>query len=88
MTPVRAVTDTVRRMSNEELIARCRARRTLRDTPALARALRKEAGLTLVEVAATLGVSHATVSRWETGQRVPRGDDAQRYLDLLRKAAA
>lgn len=70
-----------------DCIARARARRVIRDTPAVARDLRRQSALSLAEVGRALGVSHAAVHRWETGRRIPRGDLAVRYLDLLRRAA-
>lgn len=72
--------------ATDDLVARARARRTVRDAPELVRSLRREAGLTLAEVGEALGVSHVAVRRWERGERVPRGDLARRYLDLLREA--
>ena len=74
-------------MSTTDVVNIARARRTIRDTPAVARDLRRQSGLSLYEVGAALGVSHAAVWRYETGQRIPRGDVAVRYLDLLRRAA-
>jgi DNA-binding transcriptional regulator YiaG len=35
------------------------------------------------EVARGVGVAVATVSRWEAGQRIPRGAAALRYGELL-----
>ena len=70
-----------------QIIARAHARRTLRVAPALARDLRLQAGLSQNEVGAALGVSHAAVSRWESGKRLPRGDLAERLLRLLMQAA-
>lgn len=49
-----------------------------------ARLMRHEAGLSQAEVARLLGVSCATVSRWESGSRVPRAADALNYFELLR----
>lgn len=48
-----------------------------------ARSVRLAAGLSLGEVARTLGVSPSTILRWETGERSPRGELALRYTDLL-----
>ena len=48
-----------------------------------ARALRIQAALTQHEVAGMCGVSAATVSRWETGLRVPRGLAALRWARLV-----
>jgi len=35
-----------------------------------------------------LGVDRVTVTRWETGTRVPRGDLRLRYIELLEELAA
>jgi DNA-binding transcriptional regulator YiaG len=48
-----------------------------------ARALREEAGLSMAEIARAAGVHKATVYRWETGRRRPRGEAAERYLAVL-----
>lgn len=56
-----------------------------------ARELRQRAQLSLPEAAAACGVSHVCVSRWERGERRPRGPGALRYaalLDALAKAEA
>jgi transcriptional regulator with XRE-family HTH domain len=53
-----------------------------------ARTLRESAGLSISEVARELGVSPAAVSRWERGQRVPRGASAERWARLLRQVSA
>jgi transcriptional regulator with XRE-family HTH domain len=45
--------------------------------------LRREAHLSQAEVAAELGVSPSAVSRWEAGDRLPRGRAARRYARLL-----
>jgi len=45
--------------------------------------LRTRAGLTQAQVGAACGVSHAAVSRWESGGRLPRGKRAVRYARLL-----
>ena len=49
-----------------------------------ARPIRLNAGLSLGEVARSIGVSPATVLRWETGERVPHGEAAVEYGRLLR----
>ncbi len=69
------------------VLALARARRTLRSTPHAVRNLRKKALLTQAEVGAALGVSHGAVCQWELGNRVPRGDQAVRLLQLLEEAA-
>jgi DNA-binding XRE family transcriptional regulator len=48
-----------------------------------ARKIRQNVGLSLYDLARDLGVTPGTVSRWETGMRVPRGEAALRYADLL-----
>ena len=53
-----------------------------------ARSIRLAAGISTVELARAIGVSHVTVWRWEQGTRVPRGEAAIRYgeaLDALMK---
>ena len=49
-----------------------------------ARRIREVAGVSLAEVGAEVGTTAPTVQRWETGQRVPRGEAALRYGRLLR----
>jgi len=53
-----------------------------------ARHIREAAGLSASEVARQLGVSPAAVSRWERGERVPRGELAERWAEVLRALAA
>lgn len=53
-----------------------------------ARQIRLAAGLSLYDVARDVGVRAGTVSRWETAQRVPRGEAAVRWAELLRDLAA
>lgn len=48
-----------------------------------ARRIRERARLTVREVAKGIGVDPATVSRWERGMTVPRGDQAARWESLL-----
>jgi transcriptional regulator with XRE-family HTH domain len=50
-----------------------------------ARLIREGAGLSTVELARELGVSPGAVSLWERGRRVPRGDVAERYAQVLRQ---
>lgn len=49
-----------------------------------AREIRKNANLSTPDVAKVCGVYPVTVSRWELGQRRPRGEPARRYAHLLR----
>jgi transcriptional regulator with XRE-family HTH domain len=56
-----------------------------------ARQLRIEAGHTLRDVGDSLDVDPACVSRWERGERVPRGRNVvayDRYLQRLAKTVA
>lgn len=50
-----------------------------------ARTIRLQAGVSLAEVAAEVPATAAAVHRWETGQRLPRGDYATGYLAVLRR---
>lgn len=52
-----------------------------------ARQLRESAGLSLQEIADVVGVTQASISRWELGQRKPRGEAAVRYGRLLQTLA-
>ena len=70
----------------DDLLARIRRRRQFR--PALARALRQDAGVSQAEIAATLEIDHSTVCKWEGGQRTPRGELADRYFDFLAQLEA
>ena len=51
--------------------------------PALRGAIRQDAGLSQADVAEAIGVTRAAVSRWETGDRRPRGDLLIAYSELL-----
>jgi DNA-binding XRE family transcriptional regulator len=66
----------------DEAIARARARRNLPD-PRTRRALREAVGLTQLDVALVLGVGRVQVVRYESGERNPRPEVAERYADLL-----
>jgi len=48
-----------------------------------ARRIREEARLSQQEVADTIGAARHSVSRWESGDRLPRTDVALRYAALL-----
>ncbi|WP_216216262.1 helix-turn-helix domain-containing protein [Amycolatopsis aidingensis] len=47
------------------------------------RELREEAGLSGRELSQRLGVSHGTISHWETGHRVPTPEDVASVLGVL-----
>jgi transcriptional regulator with XRE-family HTH domain len=53
-----------------------------------ARALRESTGFSVSEIARQLGVSPATVSRWERGVRVPGEQDAERWALVLKRMSA
>ena len=69
------------------LLARRRRSRTL-PPPAVRRLLRARAGISIRQLAATIGVSPAAVSRWETGLRTPRGTALETYSAALDRLAA
>lgn len=59
--------------------------------PAIARAIRDEAGVSQQQCADELGVNRVTIARWELGERTPRGELRLAYiglLDELREAVA
>lgn len=74
-------TDTDTAAASDRLVALARVRDLV--TSGAARSVRVAAGLSTREVADAIGVTTVTVWRWEAGQRVPRGDAALAYLDLL-----
>ena len=54
-----------------------------------AREIRKRAGVTQAQMAAEVGgVDESTISRWENGNRRPRGPVAERWLRVLGRLAA
>ncbi len=53
-----------------------------------ARRLREATGISVSEVARQIDASPAAVSRWERGERIPRGEHADRWARLLRKLSA
>jgi DNA-binding transcriptional regulator YiaG len=70
----------------EDLLAKSRLRRRLPDAEIRA-LLRQRAGVSQAEVADVVGVTAATVSRWESGTRTPSGVHLTRYLELLDELA-
>ena len=71
----------------EERIAARGQRRKLPD-PAVRRALRRSAGLTLADIALVVGTSQASVCRWESGHQTPRGEALSAYVDVLTRLGA
>jgi DNA-binding transcriptional regulator YiaG len=51
--------------------------------PAIARAIRREAGVSQSQLAGALGVHRVSVARWELGTRRPRGAKRLAYAELL-----
>jgi DNA-binding transcriptional regulator YiaG len=49
--------------------------------------IREGAHLTRSELAREIDVDQATVWRWETGRRMPRGEAARRYGSFLKELA-
>lgn len=47
------------------------------------RRIREQAEVAMKYVAQNIGVSEATICRWETGQRRPRGEPAVKWAALL-----
>ena len=48
-----------------------------------AKAVRERAGVSRVDMAAELDVTPASVQRWETGSRTPRGPLRSKYARLI-----
>ncbi|MGO9457606.1 MAG: helix-turn-helix domain-containing protein [Acidimicrobiales bacterium] len=66
-----------------KLADKVRAIRAL-PAPPLRRAIRMAAGVSQRDIAAEVGRSRPTVSRWEAGERMPQGEDLDRYIAILR----
>lgn len=47
--------------------------------------LREAAGLSRADLARLVGVTQPAISRWEAGERVPRGSSAIAYARALRR---
>jgi|NGEPerStandDraft_6_1074524.scaffolds.fasta_scaffold27084_5 DNA-binding transcriptional regulator YiaG len=69
-------------MKHSALIEEAKARRNL-PARALRRAIREEAGMSQARCARELEVARATFSRWESGDRRPRGEHLLAYAELL-----
>lgn len=67
----------------EALTERMRTRQQL-PPPHVRRQLRVAAGVSLRDVGEVVGVSHEAVRMWETGERMPRGRNVERYVGVLR----
>lgn len=68
------------------IAAEVTARRRL-PAPAMAREIRRAAGVSQGRMGQELGVTSITVSRWESGLRTPRGEHLVAYVELLDQLA-
>lgn len=64
-----------------DVVALARVRRLARD--GTGEIIRTRSQLSLRELAAEVGVSPATLLRWEQGQRTPHGPAALKYLETI-----
>jgi DNA-binding transcriptional regulator YiaG len=69
-----------------DLIEEVRVSRSL-PPPALAREVRRAAGVSRPRMAEALGVHPVSVARWERGSRAPRGARRLKYAALLAELA-
>jgi len=67
----------------KSLLSQVQARKSLPSVP-VRKAIRVAAGASVAAVAAACGVYEMTVIRWETGERTPRGENLERYVEVLR----
>jgi DNA-binding transcriptional regulator YiaG len=72
--------------SLQHALDRAQRRRSL-PSPVERRLLRMRAGLSQAEIAASLGTTAAAVSRYESGDRDPRGAILDKYLNVLDQLA-
>ena len=70
----------------DALLAEAHARQTLPPVE-IRRLLRQRLGISQQELADALGVSRAALSRWETGDRAPRGQSRIAYAEALQRLA-
>jgi transcriptional regulator with XRE-family HTH domain len=68
------------------LTVRARAFKAL-PAPPMRRAIRVAAGLSQRDLAEALGRTRPAVTRWESGERTPRGGDLVAYVALLQELA-
>ena len=72
-------------MTRQDLLLLVKARQWCAD--GTARRLRERARLSAGEIAAVVDSTDPTVTRWESGQRRPRGEAGLRYAKLLEALA-
>jgi DNA-binding transcriptional regulator YiaG len=65
-----------------DLIEELRRERSL-PSPRAARLIREQVGISQARLARELGVHRTAVTKWETGERRPRGSLLVRYVELL-----
>jgi DNA-binding transcriptional regulator YiaG len=70
-----------------EAVEKARAIRD-RPSPELIRAVRQTSELSQEDFGKAIKVDRATISRWESGRRIPRGPYLERLLELLRSLQA
>lgn len=71
-------------LSMTDVIRKAMALRRL-PSPSMARAIREAAGVSQADVAGSFDppISRAAVSRWESGERRPRGSHLEQYVEIL-----
>ena len=70
----------------EQALAQARCRRSF-PTPVERRLLRLRAGLSQAALAASVGITTAAISRYESGERSPRQKILERYAEVLDRLA-
>lgn len=73
-------------MNREQTFAQLSAQKAFRENRQSYRKERESVGLTQEQMARILGVSPATVSRWESGAREPGGKSSLAYIKTLNQA--
>lgn len=73
-------------MSIKKALREARLKRRL-PPPEARRVLRQRVGLAQAVIAREIGVTRVAVSRWESGQRTPRGRLLVRYVEILDRLA-
>jgi len=77
------VVRTVTKDRKQELLDLVRSRRQLPATGSERRQIREQAGVSLRQLAAAVGVSAMAVVRWENGAKPRNPDHLRAYADLL-----
>jgi transcriptional regulator with XRE-family HTH domain len=66
---------------------RLRRRAAVLASTGMGRQRREALSITQQDLAKAIGIRPATLCRWEGGQRVPRGEPAERWVQLLDELA-